>query len=72
MPKIGIENLQPNLVNLLLNSEDLSRLETDNKNSLVDAINELVLWNKAEVDELSEYYKKSWQTWAHFRFSMTW
>lgn len=57
MPKIGIENLQPNLVNLLLNSEDLSRLETDNKNSLVDAINELVLWNKDEVDELSEYYK---------------
>ena len=57
MPKIGIENLQPNLVNLLLNSEDLSRLETDNKDSLVDAINELVLWNKAEVDELSEYYK---------------
>lgn len=43
MPKLGMENLQDNVVELLNKTEDLSGLETNDKSSLVAAINEVLL-----------------------------
>ena len=45
MAKIGIENLQDNVVALLNKSEDLTQLETNHKDSLVGAINEIIDFN---------------------------
>lgn len=54
MPKLGIENLQDNIVELLNKTEDLSGLETNNKSSLVAAINEVAMLldanNNSEVE----------------------
>lgn len=54
MPKLGMENLQDNIVELLNKTEDLSGLETSNKSSLVAAINEVAMLldanNNSEVE----------------------
>lgn len=54
MPKLGIENLQDNIIELLNKTEDLEKLETNNKTSLVDAVNEILLLLDANNNDAEE------------------
>lgn len=38
MPKIGLENLQSNIIEKIESIGDVNQLETENKDSVVDAI----------------------------------
>ena len=58
MPKIGLENLQQNVVNKINSIGDVNQLETENKDSVVDAINEILQGNRDElINKMNQYDK---------------